>query len=54
MDQLFASQMFEGSWEYASPVYLCFVELEKAYDHVPRNVLWEVLLLHAIRSLFPQ
>ena len=41
---------------------MCFVDLEKAHDYVPENLLWEVLkeygvdglLLWAIRSLYRQ
>ncbi|KAK3544200.1 hypothetical protein QTP86_008347 [Hemibagrus guttatus] len=41
---------------------MCFVDLEKAFDRVPRGILWEVLweygvrgpLLRAVRSLYNQ
>ncbi|KAK3509731.1 hypothetical protein QTP70_008366 [Hemibagrus guttatus] len=52
--------VLEGSWEFAQPVHMCFVDLEKAFDRVPRGIPWEVLweygvrgpLLRAVRSLY--
>ncbi|GAB0086845.1 Reverse transcriptase domain [Sergentomyia squamirostris] len=60
-DQLFALKMIlEKSWEYAIPVYCCFIDLERAYDRIQREKLWAVLqeygvdvdLLRAIQSLY--
>ncbi|KAK3534950.1 hypothetical protein QTP70_002031 [Hemibagrus guttatus] len=52
--------VLKGSWEFAQPVHMCFVDLEKAFNHVPCGILWEVLweygvrgpLLRAVRSLY--
>ena len=61
MDQTFAlQQIFYKSWEYAKEVNACFVDLEKAYDRIPTDKLWAVLLqygidgqlLNAIKSLY--
>ncbi|KAL7861723.1 hypothetical protein SRHO_G00131640 [Serrasalmus rhombeus] len=63
LDQLFTlSRILEGSWEFAQPVHMCFVDLEKAFDCVPQGILWEVLreygvhgsLLRAIQALYKQ
>ncbi len=61
LDQLYTlSRVLEGSWEFAQPIHMCFVDLEKAFDCVPRGILWRVLreygvrgpLLRAVRSLY--
>ncbi|TWW74537.1 hypothetical protein D4764_14G0005400 [Takifugu flavidus] len=58
-DQLFTlAGVLEGSWEFAQPVHMCFVDLEKAYEW-PRSILWGVLreygldglLIRAVQSL---
>ncbi|KAI3373044.1 hypothetical protein L3Q82_006338 [Scortum barcoo] len=36
-------RVLEGAWEFAQPVYMCFVDMEKAYDCVLRGTLWGVL-----------
>ncbi|KAG1932899.1 hypothetical protein F2P79_020886 [Pimephales promelas] len=36
LDQLYTLyRVLEGSWEFAQPVHMCFVDLEKAFDCVP-------------------
>nr|XP_049577496.1 glycine receptor subunit alpha-3 isoform X1 [Syngnathus scovelli] len=61
VDQLYTlGRILEGAWEFAQPVHMCFVDLEKAFDRVPREVLWRVLreygvpsqLIRAVRSLY--
>ncbi|TWW66737.1 hypothetical protein D4764_20G0007690 [Takifugu flavidus] len=61
VDQLYTlSRVFEGAWEFAQPVHMCFVDLEKAFDRVPRGVLWGVIqeygvsgpLIRTVRCLY--
>ncbi|KAF7200479.1 transcript variant X4 [Nothobranchius furzeri] len=34
VDQLYTlARVMEGAWEFAQPIHMCFVDLEKAYDH---------------------
>ena len=60
LDQLYTlHRVLEGSWEFAQPAYICFVDLEKAFARVLRGILWEVLqecgagcrLLRDVRAL---
>ena len=36
--------MPEVAFEFAQPILMCFVDLEKAYDCVPQVVQWGVAL----------
>ena len=60
-DQIAALRLLlEKSWEYDINQYICFLDLEKAFDRVPRNKIWNVLyssgvdtkLLDAIKSTY--
>ena len=52
LDQLYTlHRVFEGSWEFAQPVHMCFVDLEKAFDHVPHGILWEPLREYGVGGL---
>ena len=43
VDQIFAlRQLVEKRWEYALPVYCAFMDLEKAYDSVWREGMWQI------------
>ena len=50
MERQTRTRILEGAWEYAYPVHMCFVDLEKVYDQVPREILWEVLREYRVRG----
>jgi hypothetical protein len=43
IDQIFTLKLImEKSQEYNKPLFLCFIDIQKAYDSVDRNFLWKV------------
>ena len=61
IDQIAALRLFlDKSWEHDINQYICFLDLEKAFDRVPREKIWKVLfssgidnqLLKAIKSTY--
>ena len=45
--QLFTFQHFLDSHQ---PLYVCFLDLKGAYDHVDRDLLWEAYVVWAFRA----
>ncbi len=45
VDMVFAvRQLLEKSWEHRERLFIIFVDLRKAYDSVPREAMWKVLV----------
>jgi hypothetical protein len=41
-------QVLESSHEYREPLFICFVDIVKAYDSVDRSILWDALADHHV------
>ena len=55
VDQIFAlRQIVEKRWEYALPVYCTFMDLEKAYDSVWREGMWQIAEFYGIPTKIVQ
>jgi len=42
------ARILKGAWEFAKPVRISFVVLEKAFDCVPCGVLWGILWIYGV------
>lgn len=52
MDQLCTlADLVRGSWEYAQPVYMCLMDLEKPYDWVSQGVMKVTVGVWFIRAI---
>ena len=52
LDQLYTlARVPEGAWEFAQPVYMCFVDLDKAYDLCPPGCTVGVLQDYEVDGL---
>jgi len=55
VDQLFTlARILKGSWEFAELVYMCFVDLQKAFDRVPLGLFWGVLREYGVPDSLPR
>ena len=52
-DQLLTlRQVFEKAWKFTKPIYTAFIDLDKAYNWIPRDLPWGVLKEYGINGRF--
>ena len=48
-DMIFAlRQLIEKHWEFNKPLYIALLDLQKAFDRIPRGNLWQALNTYEI------
>ena len=49
VDAIFITRkIMESCREYGRPLYMCFLDITKAYDSIKREHLWEALRDHSV------
>ena len=51
VDQIFTLKQIGDKAREKNAVYVCFIDLEKVYDRVNREALWQVLRMYEMKKI---